>query len=186
MYRNATYTYPASVTVNGVGLNAFTPAGTLDQGFAVIPVPDRSAGFAHPADRGRRDVVSSQLHPRQDQRLEHHGAAADRGEHERSALLRREPSREDDAVEQHQLRPDWRRRGQPAVLPVDRHECEHQHPRSARQGPLRRGPAARVQAPGRRILVHRGLHLREGHRRLGHGHPAPRVSLPQPGRLRAR
>ena len=42
MYRSATYTYPASVTVNGVGLIGFTPAGTLDQGFAVIPAPDRT------------------------------------------------------------------------------------------------------------------------------------------------
>lgn len=44
MYRNATYTYPASVTITSVGLNAFTPAGTLEQGFPVIPAPDRSAG----------------------------------------------------------------------------------------------------------------------------------------------
>lgn len=44
MYRNATYTYPASVTITSVGLNAFTPAGTLEQGFPVIPQPDRSQG----------------------------------------------------------------------------------------------------------------------------------------------
>jgi hypothetical protein len=53
MYRNATYTYPASVTVNGVGLNAFTPAGTLDQGFPIIPVPDRGQdSLALPAGVG--------------------------------------------------------------------------------------------------------------------------------------
>jgi outer membrane receptor protein involved in Fe transport len=33
MYRNATYTYPASVTITSVGLNGFTPAGTLESGF---------------------------------------------------------------------------------------------------------------------------------------------------------
>lgn len=44
MYRNATYTYPASVTITSVGLNGFTPAGTLEGGFPVIPAPDRSQG----------------------------------------------------------------------------------------------------------------------------------------------
>lgn len=53
MYRNATYTYPASVTINSVGLNAFTPAGNLDTGFPVIPAPDRSSGsVALPAGVG--------------------------------------------------------------------------------------------------------------------------------------
>ncbi len=53
MYRNATYTYPASVTVTNVGLNAFQPAGTLDQGFPLITAPDISSGvLALPAGVG--------------------------------------------------------------------------------------------------------------------------------------
>ena len=53
MYRNATYTYPASVTVTNVGLNAFHPAGTLDQGFPLITAPDISSGvLALPAGVG--------------------------------------------------------------------------------------------------------------------------------------
>jgi outer membrane receptor protein involved in Fe transport len=53
MYRNATYTYPASVTITSVGLNGFTPAGTLETGFPVIPTPDRSQGsLAQPAGVG--------------------------------------------------------------------------------------------------------------------------------------
>lgn len=53
MYRNAMYTYPASVTITTVGLNGFTPAGTLEGGFPVIPSPDRSKGsLALPAGVG--------------------------------------------------------------------------------------------------------------------------------------
>jgi hypothetical protein len=44
MYRGATYTYPASITTSQVGLNSFMPAGTLETGYRVAPVPDVSSG----------------------------------------------------------------------------------------------------------------------------------------------
>lgn len=44
MYRGATYTYPASITINQAGLNSFQPAGTLETGYRVSPIPDYSAG----------------------------------------------------------------------------------------------------------------------------------------------
>lgn len=44
MYRNATYTYPAAVTVRQDGINGFQPGGTLEEGFAVVPPPDYSSG----------------------------------------------------------------------------------------------------------------------------------------------
>jgi Carboxypeptidase regulatory-like domain/TonB dependent receptor len=44
MYRNATYTYPAAITISQVGLNSFQPAGTLETGYRVAPPPDVSSG----------------------------------------------------------------------------------------------------------------------------------------------
>ncbi len=44
MYRNATYTYPASITIAQTGLNSFQPAGTLESGYRVSPIPDYSTG----------------------------------------------------------------------------------------------------------------------------------------------
>lgn len=44
MYRGATYTYPASITITQAGLNAFQPAGTLETGYRVSPIPDYSSG----------------------------------------------------------------------------------------------------------------------------------------------
>ena len=44
MYRGATYTYPASITITQAGLNSFQPAGTLETGYRVSPIPDYSSG----------------------------------------------------------------------------------------------------------------------------------------------
>ncbi len=44
MYRGATYTYPASITLSQTGLNSFQPAGTLERGYLVSPIPDYSSG----------------------------------------------------------------------------------------------------------------------------------------------
>ena len=44
MYRGATYTYPASITLSQAGLNSFQPAGTLETGYRVSPIPDYSSG----------------------------------------------------------------------------------------------------------------------------------------------
>jgi hypothetical protein len=44
MYRGATYTYPASITITQTGLNSFQPAGTLEAGYRVSPIPDYSSG----------------------------------------------------------------------------------------------------------------------------------------------
>jgi hypothetical protein len=44
MYRSATYTYPASITIAQTGLNSFQPAGTLESGYRVSPIPDYSTG----------------------------------------------------------------------------------------------------------------------------------------------
>ena len=44
MYRGATYTYPASITITESGLNSFQPAGTLEKGYRVSPIPDYSTG----------------------------------------------------------------------------------------------------------------------------------------------
>ena len=53
MYRGATYTYPASITLTQNGLNSFQPAGTLETGYLVSPIPDYSSGsLALPAGAG--------------------------------------------------------------------------------------------------------------------------------------
>jgi hypothetical protein len=53
MYRGATYTYPASITINQAGLNSFQPAGTLETGYRVSPIPDYSSGsLALPSGAG--------------------------------------------------------------------------------------------------------------------------------------
>ena len=49
MYRSATYTYPASITITQSGLNSFQPAGTLETGYRVSPdsrLQHRFAGIA--------------------------------------------------------------------------------------------------------------------------------------------
>ena len=122
MYRGATYTYPASITITQIGLNAFQPAGTLETGYRVSPIPDYSSGsLALPPGAG---VTTAPDHYIRGTITAFNVTAQKSFSRNMSIQVGYAGNRQRDMVrvDEPQLWDHWRRRRQSAVLSVPRHD----------------------------------------------------------------
>ena len=177
MYRGATYTYPASITLTQTGLELISAGRHARDRLSRLADSRLQLRFAGVASWRRGHHGPRQLHSGN-----HHGVQRDRTEvvlskHERSGRIRGEPPARHGPFDEPQLRNHWWRRRQSAVLSDPRHDRELQFPRSARQGRLRLTSGEREPPLRRRAGLHRRLRVGERDRRVGDRHPDPGIPV---------